>query len=169
MKVTDPEKNLEELFREFMGEAPHRSSTKSFRQILAEKFQTPGLERKIKQDIKVNVPVLQQEVNIPFGYLNGRFNLINPVRFEAVDSEQVFRTACKYAVEGRSLYEHPDPDLGKLQLVVVGRFRQRDHESQSRISRVFKEHSVKLYKTSELPNLIDEIRRTGKDLETISH
>ena len=52
----------------------------------------------------------------------GRFQLIQPARFEAEDADKVIPTACRYAVEGRSLYEHPDNELGKMQLVVVGMF-----------------------------------------------
>jgi len=166
MKVTEPEKDLQDLYQEFMGESHQRSSTKTFRQYLAERFEATGLERKIRHNIKVKVPVYnQKEVDFPFGFQNGRLNLINPVRFESADNEQVTKTACKYAVEGRSLYEHPDPQLGQLQLIVVGRFRHRDHESQSTINRIFQESHVKLYKATELPSLIDEIRRTGKDKE----
>lgn len=165
MKVTDPEKELHELFKEFLGETVHRTSSRSLRRMLADKLTTAGLDRKIRKDLKVSVPVLQREVEIPFGFQNGRFNLINPVRFEATNPEQSIITACKYAVEGRSLYENPDPKLGVLQLVVVGKFRSRDLESPTRVNRVFQDYGVKLFRTSELPLLIDEIRRTGKDID----
>jgi hypothetical protein len=109
--------------------------------------------------------VLEKKVEIPFGFKNGRFNLVNPVSFESSDPERSLVMACKYAVEGKSLHESPDPRLGKLQLIIVGKFRQGDQESPSKVRRVFQEYEVKLYRTSELPQLIDEIRRTGKDLE----
>jgi hypothetical protein len=165
MKVTEPKKDLEALFKEFMGEVTHRTSSKTLRRMVAEKLTTAGLERKIRRDIKVSVPVLQKEVEIPFGFQNGRFNLISPVRFESTNPEQSVITACKYAVEGRSLYENPDPKYGELQLVVVGKFRPKDQDSTARVKRVFQDYGVKLFRTSELPQLIDEIRTTGKDLD----
>jgi hypothetical protein len=168
MKVTDPENDLGELCREFLREAVHRTSTRTFRQFLDKKLTSAGLEPKIRRGIKVTVPVLQKEVEIPFGFQNGRFNLINPVRFEAANPEQSVTTACKYAVEGRSLYENPDPELGELQLVVVGKFRPKDHDSPPRVKRVFQDYGVKLFRTSDLPQLIEEIRRTGKDIEGAS-
>jgi hypothetical protein len=164
MKIIDPEEDLQELFHDFIGEGiPHRS-TRTLRKYVDEKLTTAGLESKRRRDIQVNVPVLEKQVEIPFGFQNGRFNLINPVRFEATNPEQVVTTACKYAVEGRSLFEHPDPQLGLLQLVVVGKFRPRDLESPARVKRVFEDFSVKLFRTSDLPQLLDEIRRTGKDV-----
>jgi hypothetical protein len=164
MRVENPERDLECLFKEFVGEAAHHTSTKTLRRLLGEKLTSAGLDRKIRRDIKVAVPVLEKEVEIPFGFQNGRFNLINPVRFEAANPEQSVITACKYAVEGRSLYEHPDPQLGQLQLVVVGKFRSRDRESPSKVERILREYAVKLYRTADLPQLLDEIRRTGKDI-----
>lgn len=101
---------------------------------------------------------------MPFGYQNGRFNLITPARFQAKDPDQSLRTACKLAVEGRSLYEHPNKKLGELQLVVVGQFKAKDDKSKSLVRRVLGESKVKLYSYQEVPKLIDEIRRTGKDL-----
>ena len=84
------------------------------------------------------MPVLQKDVEIPFGFQNGRFNLINPVGFEAANSEHRLMTACKYAVEGRSLFDTPDPQLGPLRLVIVGKFRAKDQESPGRVARVFR-------------------------------
>ena len=116
-------------------------------------------------DVRVAVPVLQREVEIPFGYQNGRFNLINPVRFGAQNPEQSVVTACKYAVEGRSIYDTSDPMWGDMQLVIVGQFRAKDQDTPGRVRRVFDDHGVKLFKMDDLPTLIDEIRRTGKDID----
>jgi hypothetical protein len=56
-----------------------------------------------------------------------------------------------------------DETHGELQLVVIGKFRAKDQDSPTRVKRVFQDYSVKLFRTSELPQLIDEIRTTGKD------
>ncbi len=165
MKVIDPEADLEELFKELLGESVHHTSTKTLRHFLSQKFSAPEIEKRIRRDIKVRVPILQKEVEIPFGFHNGRLNLINPVRFEASNAEQTVVTACKYAVEGRSLYENENPQLGPLQLLVVGKFRPNDQESPGKVKRIFEDYSVKLFKTSEVARLIDEIQTTGRDIE----
>ncbi len=165
MKVTDPKAELEELFKELLGELTHHTSTKTLRHFLAQKFSAPEVEKRIHRDIKVRVPILEKEVEIPFGFQNGRFNLITPVRFEASNPEQTVVTACKYAVEGRSLYEDEDPQLGALQLVVVGKFLSHDQDSPGKVKRIFEDYNVKLFKMSEVPQLIDEIRTTGKELK----
>jgi hypothetical protein len=132
---------------------------------LGEKLDAAGLQLKIRRDLRVPVPVLGREIDVPFGYQNGRFNLLTPVRFTAAHSVQsVTASACTLAVEGRSIFDHPDSKLGALQLVVVGKFRPNDRESERLVRRIFDDNQVKLYRTSELPKLIDEIRRTGKDV-----
>jgi hypothetical protein len=166
IKICDPEEDLRSLFNEIIGEPARPKHRKSLRRYVAEKLSGPGLDKKVVHDVKVAVPVLDREVEIPFGYQNGRFNLINPVRFGAQNPEQSVVTACKYAVEGRSIYEHSDPTWGKMQLVVVGQFRTKDQETPGRVRRVFDDYGVKLFKMDELATLIDEIRRTGKDISS---
>lgn len=165
MKVLDPERDLEELYEQILGQSRKQGRREGLRQLLAERFRQAGLQNKIAHDVSVNIPVLGRSVEMPFGFQNGRFNLINPVRFEAVKSDQSFRTACRYAVEGRSIYEHPSDELGQLQLLVVGQFRPNDEETRGLVQRVFDESHVKLYPSEELTRLIEEIQRTGLDLE----
>ena len=164
MKVVDPEQEIRNLFEEIIGEPARPERRKNLRRYVGEKLSVPGLEKKVVHDVKVCVPVLQKEVEIPFGYQNGRFNLIKPVRFGAQNPEQSVDTACKYAVEGRSLREHLDPAWGAMQLIVVGQFRAKDQDTPGRVRRVFDDNGVKLFKMDDLPTLIDEIRRTGKDI-----
>ena len=164
MKVTDPAKDLDDLFREIIGEPARRTSTTSLQRYVGDEIRKANLDSFVRRDVPVTVPVFEREVQIPFGYQNARFNLINPVPFEAVDPEQSVGNACKYAVEGRSLYEHPDPELGDLRLVVVGKFRPDDHSSPGRVNRVLNDHGVKLYRMEELPMLLDMIRQTGKEI-----
>jgi hypothetical protein len=167
MKVVEPDRDLEDLYRELIGDLRHGSSTRGLRKFLGERFTAAGLDGKIRRGIEVKVPVLDKKVEIPFGYQNGRFNLLNPVTFESADHERNQLTACKYAVEGKSLHESPDPDLGDLRLIIVGKFRHGDRESPGKVKRVLEKYDVPLFRVSDLPHLIDEIRRTGKDIETV--
>ena len=164
MTIFDPSKDLDELFSEFLGTTDRKGSGRSLKKQFWESVQSAGVERKIATDITVRVPVMNRDVQIPFGYQDSRFNLITPVRFESKNIEQSFRTACKYGVEGRSLYENRNSNLGDLQLIVLAKFRNDDQETIETVRRVFDDGHVKLYKSTEVPDLLDEIRRTGKDL-----
>lgn len=170
MKVTDPEAELDQLFKELVGETAKRSSSKNLKKILDERFHEAHLDRKVRRDVMIEVPAFEKPVAFPFGFKNGRFNLINPVSFMGDHVDQSVATACKYAVEGRSLYFKPDPEpeLGQLQLVIVGHFRADDQEAPQAVRRVFQENNVKLFRDTELHTLVDEIRRTGKDINEAS-
>jgi hypothetical protein len=164
MQVHDPEKDLDQLFQELIGGEHRKQKATSLRRYLADRFSRANLEQKLKKDIRVTVPVLEREIEVPYGYQNGRLNLIQPARFRGADPKQALTTACKYAVEGRSLYEHPDPNLGELQLVVVGDFGTKPAESKAIVGRILVENAVRLFPANELDCLIEEIRQTAKDV-----
>ena len=165
MKVFDPERDLRDLYEQMIGE-PHKPARReTLRKKLEKRFAADDLRKKVLTDVKIDVPVLEREVEIPFAFRNGKFNLINPVRFRAQDPERSVDAACKYAVEGRSIYGQHHQHFGDMQLVVVGEFLPNDHRTRSRVQRVFDDSHVKLFSSREVPSLIDEIRRTGKNID----
>ncbi|WP_165233373.1 DUF3037 domain-containing protein [Aquisphaera insulae] len=163
MKVTDPSRDLDQLYADLVGGRARHSKGQSLSGFLRKKFVGAGLDRKIRENIRVTVPVSQREIELPFGFQNGRFNLIQVARFEAEAPERAKDTACRYAVEGQSLYENPDPTLGPLQLILVGRFRSVA-ESRPGVERILEAHKVRLYASTEVDRLVDEIRRTARAL-----
>jgi hypothetical protein len=107
---------------------------------------------------------MKTQVEIPFGFQNGRFNLIQPASFKQAKVSTVKEAACRYAVEGRSLYEHRDSELGDLQLVVVADFQKTGDEGAEAVTEIFREYQVKLYTAESLDDLKEEIRQHGKIL-----
>lgn len=164
MKVTDPEKDLDQLFKDLVGGQARVHRGLSLKRFLRQKFMTAGLTNKIQTDIRVKVPISERQIEVPYGFQNGRFNLIQPAGFQATNPEHAKNTACRYAVEGESLYENPDPQLGRLQLILVGKFGPSQSESRSGVERILKEHHVRLYTATEVDRLVEEIRTTAKDL-----
>jgi hypothetical protein len=164
MKVTDPEKDLQALAQEFDLAISKPKPERSFKGMVRDRLVQAWLEKKLKTDIRLTVPLFNRAVEIPMGYKNGAFNLLTPVQFGSPELDQSIARACKYAVEGNSLNETVDPELGRLQFCVIGQFRPNDVETRAVVAKVLGEHKVKLYRMDQLPMLIDEIRRHGKDL-----
>lgn len=158
IRVTEPEKQLDELFAELVGDSARRDT--SVKDILS-KLEQPSLQTKLYKSIPITVPVDGRELEVPYAFQNGRFNLITPVRFQ---SEKSLDTAYRYAVEGDSIYETEHADFGKLQLVVVGSFRSQSDENKPLVNRVLEKHHVSLYSADELDKLVQEILATGKDI-----
>jgi hypothetical protein len=162
MKVRDPEKELEALFQELVGGRPRKDRESPFSRLLGTEFEKAGIENKIMRDVPLNVPILERDIKFPYAFQNGRLNLIQPARFESSNPTQTIDTACRYAVEGESLFDNPSPQYGSLQLIVVGRFKAKNHKAKQSVQRVLENHKVRLFAQQELRDLIDEIRKTGK-------
>jgi hypothetical protein len=165
MKVVDPDCDLERLAQDFNLQVAKASAQRTLKGVVRDRLIQAGLEKKLKTDFRLSVPVFNREVEIPIGYQNGSFNLLTPVQFAAKDLDHSIAKACKFAVEGRSLNQTIDPILGQLAFCVIGQFRPGVAETREVVSNVLNDHQVKLYRMDQLPMLIDEIRRNGKDLK----
>ena len=172
VRVVDPAKDLEALYATLVDEPSVEKQIVvpslvdlPLRQRLDVVLQMPDLAPKIRTSIHVQVPVLKRELKIPFGYQNGRFNLIHPCSFPQASITKVRDAACRLALEGDSLYQHEDPKLGDLKLVVVADFKRTGTEGAAALKEMFREYEVDLYTPDTLGDLEQEIREHGKVLE----
>lgn len=171
VRVVNPPSDLEALFATLVAEPSQGELVAGqvlvdlpIRERLNQVLTMPDLVPKIRTSIHVQVPVLKKEVVMPFGFQNGRFNLIQPANFSQASITKVRDAACRLAVEGDSLYQHRDPELGDLQLVVVADFRRTGSEGAEAVKELFHEYQVKLYTAGSLSELEEEIRVHGKIL-----
>jgi Protein of unknown function (DUF3037) len=165
--VRNPLKDLDELFDEVVGHRRRTQAVQGFRRRFSEQLLKAKLGSKLKRDIEIAIPSLQREIEVPFGYQNGRFNLIQPVSFQAIDPDQVRKTASSHAIEGLALYQHPDEKLGDLELVVVGQFSTNEQRVREEVKRILQQGRAKLYATNEVEDLIKEIRVNGKEVDKV--
>ena len=162
--VSDPDKNIQELYAELVAGDQRIQHKKSLKSILGQRFQEAGLNNKIKTDLRIRVPSFEKDVTIPYGYQNGRFQLIRPASFESEDTEHVLPAACRYAVEGESLYKHKDENFGKLQLVIVGQFPAKKTRSRVVVRRILEDRNVRLFSSDEVDKLVRDIKKNAKEL-----
>lgn len=170
VKVFEPADDLERLFQELVGGRARRADLEGsdnvapVGRLIRREFTRERLDPFLRRDLRVTVKATRREIIAPFGYLNGCWNLVLPARFEQTSLHGVTRAACEMAVEGRSLRRHPDPQLGEIQLVVVGAFRGSTGESQEVVRGIFADNDVELYPLTEMRQLVEKIRQTGKPL-----
>ena len=164
MKVVHPVQDLEALFQRLVGgkAGPRRQEGQPIAQQLKEVLTDQSLAPFIKTDVPVAVPTLHETLTMPFGFQNGRFNLIQPVSFRQERRQSIINQACQRAVVGRSLHEHPDALLGPLQLWIVGDFAPDQQEAKAVVQDILDENEVRLFTAADLPQLAEEIRTTGK-------
>jgi len=161
LKVQDAEKELEDLFQRLVGEHEHRDHGHRATTLFREEVAKAGLESMLKKDVTVTVPTIGRRMTAPYGYQNGRFNLIEPERFDAPNSDAIFSRAYRWAVEGQLLYESSHPEFGSLQLAVVGQFGEESQVEAESVRTIFDKHRVKLYTFDELPALFDDVRKSA--------
>lgn len=128
---------------------------------LSKKLVEAGVEGLVKKSISIEIPTFKQPIRVPYGYQNGRFNLILPIQFNS-DREDFLTKAGKNAIEGQLLYQHPDPQLGALRLVVIAKFADRGESSSSELVRkIFEEHDVGLHTFENIDPLVEDIKRSA--------
>lgn len=155
--VEKAEAELEELFLRLAHvEARHRQRT--HKPNLRDVFEPGLIGVPLRRDIIVTVPEFG-DMNFPYGYKNGRLNLIQPEAFP-VEPREATRHASELAVKGHILFKHPNKQGEQQSLVVVGGFSETaSDEIKNKIRFIFQEHDSRLVSECELPAFVDEIRR----------
>lgn len=162
VKIFNPEQDLELLFQRLVGGQARRKAVDPVARRLQHSLTQESVAPYIRRNVQVTVPAFHRQLTLPFGYQNGRFNLIKPATFQQARLPGAINRACRFAVEGRSLFEHPDETLGELRLVVVGEFATGQEEAREVVKGILDDNKVRLFTLAELPELLDEIRTTGK-------
>lgn len=165
VKVFDPAADLAALYSELVEEPSKPLSIqtqKSLRARLDEILLAQDVRPFVQTDIKIHISTLQEDLEMPFGYQNGRFNLIRPIAFTQQTMANVRTAACKTALEGLSLYRHRDSRLGDLKLVVVADFEHSNPDSESLVKGILAEGSVDVFTPDTLDDLKQEILTNGK-------
>jgi len=168
IKVTDPQTVLRDLYDRVVGDSQESSSGRgrpNVRDLLDRSLAEADVRRKLFEDIHIELPSLGREVSTPYGYQNGRFHAIDAVSFTGTH-DQSWKTACLHAIDGRALFEHVDPKLGRLRLVIVGQFREDDPKTREDVRRVLEANQVKLFPTERISSLIEDIQATARDVSS---
>ena len=158
-----PDEDLDRMFQELVEpilSVDSIVSRVSLKRVLEEKFSAPDINIRIRRGVKVRIPFLGRDEEIPYAYQNGRLNLIAPVTFPKNQSTLEER-ASKYALEGQSLFKARDPQLGDMQMLVVGQFESGETDNIGTARRILEDHHVRLFPSEDLSSLIQEIRTLG--------
>ena len=165
VKVFDPEQDLAALFHELVDEPLKQLTVRAalpLRKRLDAVLTDQAIKPFIRTNLKVQVPTLNEILEVPYGFQNGRFSLIRPVEFTQQSESRIKNAACVHAVEGLSLFRHPDPQLGNMQLVVVADFANVAAEAANSVKSILAEGEVRMFTSDGLDDLKTEILTQGK-------
>jgi hypothetical protein len=92
-------------------------------------------------------------------------NLIRPIEFKHQFDTSVRTAACKFGMEGLTLYNHPDVNFGLLQMIVVADFGNAPSDAPEMVKNIFTESKVRLFTPDTLDTLRQEILTQAKLIE----
>jgi len=159
--VEEPDEELERLFARLVAEPIHKE-TAQLTEALEQAFSTDDIAPLIQKQIVVTLPIFQQPIRVPYGFQNGRFNLIRPARFQDLSAKSILQRTGKYAIEGELLYRHPDERLGDLKLIVVGQFGPEQCELAQAVGEILRGNETDLFQLEEIDQLLDLIRLSAR-------
>lgn len=161
IRICDIQQDIASLHERLVG--PERVERKMrVDRRLNEKLKEAGVANLVKRSISVNIPRWEQPIRVPYGYQNGKFNLISPVQFEP-DIEQILAKAGKSTLESQLISERPDPIFGNMRLVVVADFASEVAKStRDLVEKTLREHHVTFHLFDQLDLLVEDIRRSAE-------
>ena len=162
--VEEPDAELNRLFARLVGKHERRTRNR-IRRVLAETFKKKLLGHFIQENVKVTLPLFERLIKAPFGFQNGRFNLIQATKFAGRKLAGILARAGQFALEGELLTRRPHPKLGPLQLVVVAQFGADQGDVSAAVRSIFQEKQTRLFTLEEADKLAEEIRQTAKPLD----
>jgi hypothetical protein len=164
MRISEIQQDVQNLFERLVGNdlADHKCRITS---ILKKKLMDAEVANLVSKTVSVEIPDFKRAIRVPYAYQNGRFNLISPVQFDP-ETDILAKTG-KSAIEGKLLYEHPDPVYGDMRLVVVSNFEEGIEKSTREfVNKIFRENRVTVYSLENLDPLVEDIRRSAAEHST---
>ncbi len=130
---------------------------RSARSRLTSEFKKPAYQKLIQQNVRVTLPSFDQNLIMPYGYQNGRYNLIKPVNFATPGDAGLLGKTGLFRQEAEELYEAGGPH-GPMQLVVVADFKPSQESVKQHVRKTLEKAHAKFYTAESLPILLAEIR-----------
>lgn len=165
LRIVEPERELNELFDQLVGQRQRvmlPDKPTPIKRLLEATFRRENLGRYLRTKLRVAVPTTDMELEIPYGFQNGTFNLIQPVKFAASRREHIEAQASQHSVRGELLKSEHHPEFGRLDLIVVGSFAQEAETHRRMVEDILRLNNVALFTPETLPVLVEKIKTTGK-------
>ena len=155
--VSEPQKDLENLFLDLVGEDKMRHREPRMARKLRDAFSRENIFGLVDENPPpVEIPEAGIQINAPFGYQNGAYNLIDGVRLGESANDAMKETGRK-ALEGGLLWKHFANENIKKRLIVVADFKNHSNEFYHAVGDMLSDNHVKLYRLDNIRPLIEDI------------
>ena len=161
--VEEPEVELAQLYEDMVGRFIRKEPAQErvLLHKLRDSLETPRLKLLLQRDLEIQVPVVGSLMKVPYAWQNGRLNLIEAHEFNQHREQDIIRDVLTKAAQGHLIYQHPDPEAGERQLVVVASFGREAEAHRNRVAEVLADHNVMFVPDSALMELEENIAQTA--------
>lgn len=158
--VDNPSHQLKSLFEMLVGDELPKKMNKRISARIKDAFVAKRIVQYLDNPPAISIPEAGIQINAPFGYQNGAYNLIDGVRISGNPSEDMRETG-RRAIEGGLLWKHFENSADKKRLVVVGDFSKHEDKFYDAVGDLLEENHVRLYRLDSLDPLLDDIRENA--------
>jgi len=158
--VDDPRQQLQHLFHVLVGDEEPKKKAARISTRMRDAFIAKRIVQYLENPPAINIPEAGIQINAPFGYQNGAYNLIDGVRISGNPSEDMKETG-RRAIEGGLLWKHFENSPSRKRLIVVGDFSRHENKFYDAVGDLLEENHVRLYRLDSLDPLLDDIRENA--------
>jgi hypothetical protein len=155
--VEEPIQELRKLFSILVGDEQPKKRDKRISVKMREAFVAKRIVQYLEIPPPIEIPEAGVQINAPYGYQNGAYNLIDGVRISGNSSEDMKETG-RRAIEGGLLWKHYENSPDKKRLIVVGDFSKHEDKFYHAVGDLLAENNVRLYRLDSLDPLIEDIK-----------
>ena len=157
--VEQPAADLDDLYYKLVGDDGPVQRLPKVAAELKKKFERAGVAEYLQKPDPIELPE-GVTIEAPYGYRNGVYNLIDPVRLSG-DPHHALERASRRAIEGQWLHRH-SIDMGRPQrLIVVGELSGQEPAFADAVATMLAQHEVKMFDLRNVEPLVEDIRRNA--------
>jgi hypothetical protein len=159
LKTEDPQQELENLFKEFVGGRSRKSKEKNPVLTKIDRlFSRPSLKGKIETRKKIPLPFVEKTIEFPYAYRNGTQNLIQLPEF-SLRSDQWYHRAFELAGEGYSIQKITENSnlARKIIIIPIIEYTSDVYKIEKSIYNIFKDHEIEVVEASDVEKYVDRV------------
>jgi hypothetical protein len=155
--VKQPKVSLDEIFEDLVFDKPIAKKSASVRSLLKKEFSKSKVSKFLDKPEPIEIPQYELKISVPFGYQNGRYNLIDGMRMPE-NQDDGLREAGKMAFEGDVIWNHFEQSK---KLIVVGDFSKKTDGFYNVVKKQLNKSNVDVFRLDDMRPLLNQIQQNS--------
>lgn len=157
VKVREPQETLSRLYAELVQtDRPEKKEKNDTFRKVRNIFNSPDLQGKVRFNLHIPVPLMENKLKIPYAFQNGSLNLVKTEKFPLQKGHAVNK-AKNLIIPADLIQKHEDESGLKRRVIVIPNSLETD--VLSCLSPLFNEYSIRFILPDELGDFAESVRR----------